>query len=149
MPKPTRLPDERQQRLLNEVQVQIAARKELPRVHKLLKQHHYLCSLTPGGERLHYIATDAAGRWLAILVFSAAANHLQARDQFIGWSNEQRRRRLRLLTNNSRFLLLPDCSVPNLGSRILSLTLKRLSSDWQAQYGHPILAVETFVDPEQ
>jgi len=149
MPKPTRLPDERQQRLLNEVQVQIADRKELPRVHKLLKQHHYLGSLKPVGERLHYIATDAAGRWLAILVFSAAANHLQARDQFIGWSNEQRRRRLRLLTNNSRFLLLPDCSVPNLGSRILSLTLKRLSSDWQAQYGHPILAVETFVDPEQ
>jgi hypothetical protein len=149
MPKPTRLPDERQQRLLNEVQVQIADRKELPRLHKLLKQHHYLGSLKPVGERLYYIATDAAGRWLAILVFSAAANHLQARDQFIGWSNEQRRRRLRLLTNNSRFLLLPDCSVPNLGSRILSLALKRLSSDWQAQYGHPILAVETFVDPEQ
>jgi hypothetical protein len=149
MPKPTRLRDERQQQLLNEAQVQIADRKQLPCIHKLLKKHHYLGSLKPVGERIYYIATDASGRWLAILVFSAAANHLQARDQFIGWSNEQRRRRLRLLTNNSRFLLLPDCSVPNLGSRILSLTLKRLSSDWQAQYGHPILAVETFVDPEQ
>jgi hypothetical protein len=98
---------------------------------------------------LYYLATDAAGRWLAILVFRAAANHLQARDQWIGWSNEQRRRRLSLITNHCRFLLLPGCSVPNLGSRILRLTLDRLSPDWQTHYGHPILVVETFVDPEQ
>jgi hypothetical protein len=98
---------------------------------------------------MYYIATDATGQWLAILVFSAAANHLRARDQWIGWSNEQRRRRLKLLTNNSRFLLLPSCAAPNLGSRILRLALERLSADWQAQYGHPILGVETFVDPEQ
>src|SRR6266567_827821 len=149
MPRPTRLPEEREQQLLKEVGVQIADRTQWPRIHKLLKRHHYLGSLKPVGERMYYIAIDATGQWLAILVFNAAANHLQARDQLIGWSNQQRRRRLRLLTNNSRFLLLPDCSAPNLGSRILGLTLDRLSSDWQAQYGHPILAVETFVDPEQ
>ncbi len=149
MPKPTRLPDKSQQQLLNEVRVHLAERPQLPRLHKLLQQHHYLGSLKPVGERLYYIATDAAGRWLAILVFSAAANHLRARDQYIGWSSEQRRRRLRLITNNCRFLLLPGCSVPNLGSRILRLTLDRLSPDWQAHYAHPILAVETFVDPEQ
>ena len=148
MPRPTRLPEEREQQLLKEVGVQIADRTQWPRIHKLLKRHHYLGSLKPVGERMYYIAIDATGQWLAILVFNAAANHLQARDQLIGWSNQQRRRRLRLLTNNSRFLLLPDCSAPNLGSRILGLTLDRLSSDWQAQYGHPILAVETFVDPE-
>jgi len=48
-----------------------------------------------------------------------------------------------------RFLVLPDRSVPNLGSRVLRLTLARLSADWQAQYGHPVLVVETFVDPAQ
>lgn len=149
MPKPNRLPDPHQQRLIEEVQVRLADRKQLPRIHKLLDEHHYLGSLKPVGERVFYIATDVRGRWLAILVFSAAANHLRARDQFIGWSNEQRRRRLRLLTNNSRFLLLPDGQIPNLGSRILRLTLDRLSADWKAQYGHGILAVETFVDPEQ
>jgi len=149
MLKPTRLPDERQQQLLNEVRVHIAERTQLPRIHKLLNQHHYLGSLKPVGERFYYIATDASGRWVAILVFSAAANHLRPRDQWIGWSHEQRRRRLSLLTNNCRFLLLPGCSVPNLGSRILRLTLDRLSHDWQAHDGHPILAVETFVDPEQ
>jgi hypothetical protein len=149
MPKPKRLPDEAQQRLLGEVRVQLAERSELPRLNRLLDEHHYLGSLKPVGERLYYVATDASGRWLAILVFSAAANHLRARDQWIKWSNEQRRRRLSLITNNCRFLVLPDCSVPNLGSRILRLTLDRLSADWQSRYGHPILVVETFVDPDQ
>lgn len=149
MPKPTRLPDEVEQRLLDEVCVRVAERDQLPRLNTLLDQHHYLGSLKPVGERLYYVATDASGRWLAILVFSAAANHLRARDQWIKWSNEQRRRRLRLVTNNCRFLVLPGCSVPNLGSRVLRLTLDRLSVDWQAHYGHPILVVETFVDPDQ
>jgi hypothetical protein len=149
MPKPTRLPDLDPQRLLREVRVRLAARAELPRIHRLLNRHHYLGSLKPVGERLFYVATDAAGQWLAVLVFSAAAQHLRARDQWIGWTDEQRRRRLSLLTNNSRFLLLPGAEVPNLGSRVLRLTLSRLSQDWQAQYGHPILAVETFVDPDQ
>jgi hypothetical protein len=149
MAKPKRLPDTIQQQLLNEVQVHLASAKQLPRIGKLLEQHHYLGNLRPVGERLYYIATDAAGQWLGILVFSAAANHLKHREHWIGWSNEQRRRRLCLVTNNSRFLLLPEGSVPNLGSRILRLTLDRLSRDWQVHYGHPILVVETFVDPEQ
>jgi hypothetical protein len=84
-----------------------------------------------------------------VLVFSAAAKHLKHREEWIGWTNEQRRRRLSLVTNNSRFLLVPPFSVPNLGSRVLRLTLKRLSEDWQNKYGHPIEVVETFVDPEQ
>jgi len=146
MAKPTRLPDEAQQQIVNEARVVVATRQQLARIHALLKQHHYLGSLKPVGERLYYIATDGKDRWLAILVFSAAANHLKHRDDWIGWSSEQRRRRLSLITNNCRFLLLPGCSVPNLGSRVLRLTLDRLSDDWQEHYGHPILAVETFVD---
>ena len=31
----------------------------------------------------------------------------------------------------------------------MSLALDRLSGDWQTRYGHPVLVVETFVDPEQ
>jgi len=143
------LPDARQQQLLQGVRVELAVRTQLPRIHQLLEQHHYLGSLRPIGERLYYIATDAAHRWVAILVFSAAANHLKHRDEWIGWSHEQLRRRRNLITNNCRFLLLPEGNVPNLGSRVLRLTLDRLSPDWQAQYGHPVLVVETFVDPEQ
>ena len=53
------------------------------------------------------------------------------------------------MVNNCRFLLLPNKTVPNLGSRSLRLVLERLSRDWQERYGHPVLVVETFVDPEQ
>lgn len=149
MAKPNRLPDPDQQNLLDEVTVQLAPRASLPKINRLLEEHHYLGSLKPMGERLYYVASDATGRWLGVLVFSAAANHLKHRDQWIGWTTEQRRRRLSLITNNSRFLLLPATSVPNLGSRILRLVLDRLSRDWQIHYGHPVLVVETFVDPEK
>jgi hypothetical protein len=137
------------QPLLQEVRVQLAAPADLPPINQLLDQHHYLGSLRPVGERLLYIARNAAQEWVAVLVFSAAARHLKHRDEWIGWTEEQRRRRLRLVVNNSRFLLLPGRSVPNLGSRVLRLTLDRLRADWQTRYGHPVEVVETFVDPEQ
>jgi hypothetical protein len=54
-----------------------------------------------------------------------------------------------LIVNNVRFLILPGKEVPNLGSRVLRLTLARLSADWQQHYGHGLCLVETFVDPVQ
>jgi hypothetical protein len=149
MAKSIRLPDASQQQILQEVRVEPAQAGEIPRLNQLLKQHHYLGRLRPVGERLHYIARNAAGQWVAVLIFSAAAKHLKHRDAWIHWSEEQRRRRLSLVTNNSRFLLLPEFTVPNLGSRVLALTLQRLPADWQTRYGHPVEVVETFVDPAQ
>jgi hypothetical protein len=149
MKRTKRWPDATQQKLLNEVCVELATSAQIPQMNQLLRQYHYLGSLRPVGQRLHYVARDAAGQWVAVLIFSAAAKHLKHRDEWIGWSEEQRRRRLSLVTNNSRFLLLPHCSVPNLGSRVLRLTLARLPGDWQTRYGHPVEVVETFVDPAQ
>jgi hypothetical protein len=145
MKKSKRWPDQTQQKLLEEVRVELATSAQLPRINQLLSQHHYLGSLRPVGQRLYYLAHNAAGQWVALLVFSAAAKPLKHREEWIGWSEEQRRRRLSLVTNNSRFLLLPEFSVPNLGSRVLRLTLARLREDWQACYGHPVEVVETFV----
>jgi Domain of unknown function (DUF4338) len=149
MSKSKRRPDPTQQQVLDEIRVELATAEQIPPIHQLLDQHHYLGSLCPVGERLYYLALDAVGRWLALLVFSGAAKHLKHRDEWIGWTHEQRRRRLSLVTNNCRFLLLPEFSVPNLGSRVLRLTLQRLPADWQTRYGHPVEVVETFVDPEQ
>lgn len=115
----------------------------------LLQQHHYLGGVQAVGEQIHYAVSDAQGEWVAVLIFAAAAKHLRPRDQWIGWSDEQRRRRLALVANNVRFLLVPGRNVPNLGSVVLSRVLARLSDDWQARYGHPVLVVETFVDPER
>src|SRR3990172_3342981 len=97
---------------LDQVQVRLAERSELQRVNRLLAAHHYLGSLQPVGERLHYVATDARDDWLAVLVFSAPAKHLKHRDRWIGWTGAQRHRRLSLVTNNSRFLLLPNRTGP-------------------------------------
>jgi hypothetical protein len=144
-PRPTAA----QQQLLDSISVRLLAAEELPRGQQLLDQFHYLGSARPVGERLHYAVCEARGDWLGVLVFCAAARRLRPRDQWIGWSDEQRRRRLPLVVNNTRFLLLPHTSVPNLASKTLALVLARLSADWQARYGHPVLVVETFVDPAQ
>jgi Domain of unknown function (DUF4338) len=148
--KTLRKPTASEQRVLDELRVVlIPETKDRQRFQRLLKTNHYLGGLKPVGEQLYYVAVDADGQWLALLLFSAAAKHLKHREQWIGWSAAQCDRRLSLVANNSRFLILPERSVPNLGSRVLRLALDRLSADWQKQYGHPILVVETFVDPEQ
>jgi len=147
--KPQRSPNPEQQQLLDEVQVVVAEPKEVARLQSLLRRHHYLGMIRPVGERLFYIAKDKRGRWVGVLVFCAAAKFLRHRDKWIGWTSEQRRRRLALVVNNARFLLLPQRTVPNLGSRVLKLVLERLSRDWHQKYGHPVVVVESFVDPEQ
>ena len=148
--KTKQMPDELQESLLAGMRViLVPEQKDRQRFQKLLKRHHYLGRIQAVGEQLYYVAVDAKGEWLALLLFSAAAKHLKHRDLWIGWSAEQRDRRLSLVVNNSRFLVLPDRTIPNLGTRALRLALDRLSEDWQAKYGHPVLVVETFVDPDQ
>lgn len=142
-------PGPQQQQVLEEVQVRPAERWELPRVQSLLRRHHYLGCLRAVGEQLIYVAVDKKGQWLSVLIFCAAAKYLRHRDRWIGWTHEQRRRRLALVVNNARYLLIPHRTVPNLGSRVLKLTLARVSADWQQKYGHPVLVAESFVDPEQ
>ena len=88
-------------------------------------------------------------RPLGGLVFGSAAWKCQERDRWIGWSAETRQRRLALIANNHRFLLLPWVRVPRLGSWILGRVLRRLSADCEAKYGHPIALVETFVERER
>jgi hypothetical protein len=144
-----RVPDSRPPALLDEVRVELMPPTERKRFQSLLRRHHYLGSIRPVGEQLFYVAVDGKGQWVALMVFNAAAKHLKHRDQWIKWTPRQRDRRLALVVNQSRFLLLPDRCVPNLGSRVLRLTLDRLSDDWQARYGHPVLVVESFVDPDQ
>jgi hypothetical protein len=132
---------------LLEVLVRPVNRLEEPRFQHLMQQHHYLGSLPKISETLWYVAT-LADQWVALLSFSAAALKCSARDRWIGWDFRHRYDRLKLLTNNSRFLILPDWHIANLGSRILSVCQKRLATDWQASFGHPLL-LETFVDPQR
>ena len=111
---------------------------------QLMEDHHYLGAIPKIGETIWYVAVYET-QWVALISFSAAALNCAARDQWIGWSYRHQSGRLKLITNNSRFLILPNWHYKNFGSRILSLCLKRLSNDWVEKYGHPVLLVETFV----
>jgi hypothetical protein len=75
--------------------------------------------------------------------------HLGSRDRYIGWNAEARRRNIRFLAYNTRFLILPWVRVEHLASHILGRMAARISADWQRMYGHPIYFLETFVDPER
>ena len=133
---------------LNQISVRPILKQEETKYLQFLEKYHYLGAIPKIGETLWYVATYQA-QWAALISFSAAALKCTARDQWIGWSYRHQTGRLKLIANNSRFLIFPAVSDKNLGSRILSLCLKRLSDDWVEKYGHPVLLVETFVDPER
>lgn len=113
----------------------------------LIEHHHYLGYVRPVGEHLKYLVLGPGERPLAAVAFSSAPRHLAPRDCFIGWSAAARRANVRLMAYNPRFLVLPWVRVPHLASHVLGRVLRRLSSDWQEVYGHPVHLVETFVDP--
>lgn len=119
------------------------------RVRQLLAQYHYRGFHGAVGENVQYLARDLRGRELAVMVFGAAAWKVAARDQFIGWSAQQRRQHLGLVANQQRFLILPWVRVPHLASHLLALATGRLSQDWQSRYGHPVCLVETFVEADR
>lgn len=127
---------------------QVRRTADEPLFNSLIEQHHYLGYERPVGEHLKYLAW-AQGRPLACLAWSSAPRHLGSRDRFLGWSAEARRRNIRFLAYNTRFLVLPWVQIEHLASHILGRMAKRLSQDWERVYGHPIYFLETFVDPER
>lgn len=127
---------------------QVRRTADEPLFNSLMESHHYLGYEQPVGEHLKYLVW-AQGRPVAGLAWSSAPRHLGSRDRFIGWSGEARRRNIRFIAYNTRFLILPWVEVPHLASHLLSRMARRLSQDWERQYGHPIYFLETFVDPER
>lgn len=137
-----------EQHILEHARVVLLLKPEdCARCDELIYEHHYLHDATVVGEQLRY-ALVYKGEWHAVAIWAAAALHLKARDQFIGWSSEQCRRRRSLIANNARLLVLPDRHSPNLVSRFMRLMLERISSDWNEHWKHPLALVETFVDPQ-
>lgn len=131
---------------LSELSVRPVTRDEEPRYREQMSRHHYLGDLPKIGETLWYVATWRE-HWLAQLTLSAAALKCGVRDHWIGWDFRSQYDRLKLIANNSRFLVLPEGRYPNVGSRVLSLLERRVVADWQRHFGHPLLLLETFVDP--
>ena len=123
----------------------VSARKQSYLWNEYIDRYHYLGYQPLPGAQLRYMAR-ANGRVLALLGFGAAAWKTAPRDRFIGWTASQRERRLHLVVNNARFLILPWVHCRNLASRLLSLASRRLTDDWQHRYGYRPVLVETFVE---
>src|SRR5262245_35136491 len=136
-------------RLLREVSVRLIEESERARFDELLARKHYLKNAHAVGAVLRYVA-EHGGEWVALLVFSSPAFHLKLRDQWLHWPAREVAHRRHLLAQNARFLVLAAPGQwPNLASRVLKLVCGRLSEDWRQHFGHPVLAVETFVDPQR
>jgi hypothetical protein len=131
---------------------QVRRTAQEPLFNSLIEHHHYLGYEQPVGEHLKYLVWAGyplGPRPIACLAWSSAARHLGSRDRYIGWSAEARRRNIRFIAYNMRFLILPWVTVPHLASYLLGRMARRLSQDWERIYGHPIYFLETFVDPER
>ena len=127
---------------------QVRRTSEEPLFNSLLEQYHYLQYEQPVGESVKYLVS-AQGRPIACLAWSSAPRHLGSRDRHIGWNPEARRRNIRFIAYNSRYLILPWVHIPHLASHILGRMAARISDDWQRIYGHPIYFLETFIDPHR
>ena len=113
--------------------------------NEYIQRYHYLGhKLLPGAQLRYFVYAN--NQLIALLGFGAAAWQTAPRDNYIGWSHEQRQKNLHLIVNNARFLILPWIKSHNLASKILSMVAKVLPDHWQTQYGYRPVLLETFVE---
>lgn len=133
---------------LKRIAVRPIDEKELPQWNRIVQEYHPLGAPKLPGHQIRYVA-EHCGKAVALLSFSACAYHLACRDQWIGWTREQRLRRKNFIAQNSRFLVMPDEKNKNLASRVLGLCIKRLPRDWEDKFSYKPLLVETFVEKKR
>ncbi|MFO7972183.1 MAG: DUF4338 domain-containing protein [Desulfobacterales bacterium] len=113
--------------------------------NEYIQRYHYLGYAPVPGDQIRYIVRFL-DQTMALLSFRAAVWKTAPRDQFIGWTHQKRKENLHLIINNARFLILPWVQAPNLASRILSMTTKRVVQDWEQRYHYSPVLTETFVE---
>lgn len=117
--------------------------------NEYVDRYHYLKYKHPIGSALKYFIiakTTETSTILGCLLFSGAVWHLADRDQWIGWSKQDREQRLNRVINNTRFLIFPWVKVPNLASKALSTVTRQIQGDWQNIHATRPVLIETFVD---
>jgi hypothetical protein len=116
--------------------------------NEYVHRYHYLGYIPFPGGQIRYFIESPKGL-LGCISFSASAWKTMPRDRWIGWTHEQRKARLHLIVNNSRFLLFPWVKVKNLASKVLSLSAKQLPEDWLATFKYKPVLLETFVEKDR
>ena len=113
--------------------------------NEYIHRYHYLgYKPLPGAQLRYFVISD--DQIIALLGFGASAWQCAPRDKYIGWTHEQRKKKLQYIVNNARFLILPWVKSKNLASKILSLASQRLARDWQDRYEYSPVLLETFVE---
>ena len=134
---------------LKEDDVRLARPDERLRWDCTMNKHHYLGFKRFAGRGLRYLITWR-GHWIALAGWQTGAFKCKPRDRWLGCPKDKLYKRLHLLGNNTRFLILgPPGLFPNVASFTLARMIRRLSNDWEEAYGHPLLFAETFVDSER
>ncbi|MCP3972407.1 MAG: DUF4338 domain-containing protein [Rhodobacteraceae bacterium] len=133
---------------LEDLRLELVQRKDSALWNEHIDRYHYLGYKPLPGAQLRYFAY-AGDRLLGVLGFGAAAWKTGPRDEWIGWSREQRRRNLSLIINNARFLILPWIRVASLASKLLAMAARELPEHWQGRYGYRPVLLETFVERER
>jgi len=123
----------------------VEGQAESRRWREQVERHHYLGCCVPFGAHLRYWVRNRE-RELACLLWTSPAWKMQARDEWIGWSDEQRHRNLQAIVNNGRFLVLPWVRIKGLASKILALSARQMPQDWDSHFGLRPLLLETLVD---
>ena len=92
---------------IGEIEVRPVSAPEERLFQDLMLRHHYLGALPKIGETIWYVAAWRE-QWVALSSFFAAALKCAARDSWVGWDFRLKYQRLKLVTNNSRFFILPQ-----------------------------------------
>jgi hypothetical protein len=117
--------------------------------NQMMERYHYLGSGPLCGAQMRYLVYSPSYGYLGGLAFSSAAWRLEARENWIGWSDEARRQNLGRVVGNSRFLILPPVKVPHLASHVLGKAVRQLKQDWMQRYGEDPVLLETFVEKQR
>jgi hypothetical protein len=133
---------------LREVTLRVARPAELAAACAALDRDHYLGAPKPCNRDVVQLAVRGE-QVLAVVVWTRAARKLAPREAWVGWDPRTRTRRLPLVVQNNRFLVLSQVRQPNLASRVLGLSVAALPEHWEKRTGVPPLLAETFVDPER
>jgi hypothetical protein len=115
--------------------------------HRMLDEEHLLGAGREAGDRLCQFILEE-NEIVAVLIWCAAAWHLQDRDTMIGWDPVTRSQRLKLVVQLRRFLVVGKARRPNLASQCLGLGLRELCAQWHTEHGYRPLMAESFSDPE-
>lgn len=129
--------------------IKVTTKEQRDLWYEYIDRYHYLGYQIPFGAQLRYFIEEKEGRILGCFQFSSPAWKMSPRDKWIGWGDEQRRRNLQKVINNSRFLILPWVQIKNLASTVLSLALRQVSKEWEACYHYQPVLMETLVDTKR